>query len=126
MHLKKQMLILIGIISFTPIKACEGPATPATLYKILSIEEWEASKKIGQIQPGSKDTKFIHLATKDQVEQVKKKFWNKKEHIILLLDPSKFEGQLVYEANNPGGDKYYHLYEGKILFNALQKIEFEN
>ena len=92
---------------------------PKYLYKIVSPEQWKETQLVGNFIISNMDSLFIHLATKEQLEKILKKFWNNKEHVILKLLVDKLDGDLVLE-NNPGGiNKYYHLYEGNIPLNAI-------
>lgn len=52
-----------------------------------------------------------------------KKFWHDRDYVILKLNVRKLVGRLVYETNPGGSTQYYHLYEGKILLNAIEEIK---
>lgn len=91
------------------------------LYKIVSVENWEKSKK--QVALDSADDLFIHLALENQLERILSKFWSGQTCIVLKVDPAKLEGQLVFEVNPGGTNKYYHLYEGSIPVDAIIEVK---
>jgi len=95
-------------------------ATPEFLYKILSSADWAQSQTLDDVKLGAIDTHFIHLATKEQLGAILKKFWpGDATAVILKLDVRKLKGNLVLE-NNPGGTtKYFHLYQGAIPLGAV-------
>lgn len=66
------------------------------------------------------DDAFIHLAKEDQLDKIIAKYWaDAPQLVILKIDTSKLQGNLVYEANPGGTTKYYHLYRGFIPFSAI-------
>jgi len=87
------------------------------LYKILTNEEWQASKD--RLQNSSSDDDFIHLSLESQLERILLKFFPEKDCIIIKLDAEKLKGKLIYESNPGGTTKYYHLYEGHIPMDAV-------
>ena len=89
------------------------------LYKVVSPKEWQQSQKDGFVQKGVIDTTFIHLATKDQIDRITKKFWAGKPYLILKLDVSKLVGDLRFEKNPGGQTKFYHLYYGRIPLSSV-------
>lgn len=122
--------MLIGLLIVIIFFACSfitfkyfyrrNDATPAFLFKVLSVEGWEASQKTDRLILTAIDTEFIHLATESQLERVLEKFWNNHERFyVLKVNPKKFVGLLVHEQNPGGTNKYYHLYNGYIPLNAV-------
>lgn len=89
------------------------------LYKIVSLEDWEASLGQEEIRLSPFDSDFIHLATKEQIAHVAGKFFKGKEHVILTIETKDLIGRLIYEANPGGSTKYYHLYEGSVPLEAV-------
>ena len=66
------------------------------------------------------DSEFIHLATKEQLGNIIKKYWSgASSYFVLKLETQKLHGKLVFEANPGGTNKYYHLYNGTIPFDAI-------
>jgi uncharacterized protein (DUF952 family) len=121
-------IIMVAFLSVASMPAQQNAAkeeivqeqTPQYLYKVLSVENWEASQSALTLQLSKDDDAFIHFSTDDQLERITSKYWAKDpEHIILKIDTSKFKGKLVYEANPGGASKYYHLYEGSIPLEAI-------
>jgi uncharacterized protein (DUF952 family) len=95
---------------------------PTYLYKILSISSWEESKTVDHILIPKEDEKFIHLSKADQLERILSKYWTDKQvSVILKLDTSLLRGDLRYETNKGGLNKYYHLYDGLIPHLAIVK-----
>ena len=94
--------------------------TPAFLYKILSMENWNSSQQNGSLTLSKDDESFIHFAREDQLERITTKYWAQApEYVVLKVDTAKLKGTMVYE-NNPGGtNKYYHLYAGSIPTDAV-------
>ena len=93
------------------------------LYKILSTKDWTESKNLNYLKLPPQDDRFIHLATKEQINSIIAKYWpNHNEILIAKLDPSKLIGKLTQETNPGGKNKYYHLYNGKIPLSAVVEI----
>lgn len=91
---------------------------PDHLYKILSLDNWHKSED--HVALAEDDAQFIHFSQQDQVERIATKYWaDAREYVVLEIDPTKLEGKLVYEANPGGIGKYYHLYDGKIPYEAV-------
>lgn len=94
--------------------------TPLYLYKILSVENWEASQASLTVKLTPEDEPFIHFATETQVERIAKKYWaDVPDFYVLTIDPAKLTGRVVLEANPGGSTLYYHLYEGSIPLRAV-------
>jgi len=90
------------------------------LYKILSKENWEKSKGKEALHLPQEDEEFIHLSTEDQLKKIIEKYWKKvPEFFILKIDAEKLPGDLRFEANPGGTNKYYHLYNGYIPHRAI-------
>jgi peptide deformylase len=93
---------------------------PSYLYKILTYNNWQASQKQKSVTLGQNDDSFIHLSTDVQLEKIIAKFFSEEQQFaVLKLAVEKLEGNLVYETNPGGMNKYYHLYEGSIPFSAI-------
>jgi len=95
-------------------------AVPKYLYKVLSVQNVEESLRSPVLKLPPEDDRFIHLAKKEQLEQIIDKYWNNSpKFFILKIDTEKLPGKLVFEANPGGKSKYYHLYNGSIPLNAI-------
>jgi len=93
------------------------------IYKILSQKDWAESNSLGYLKLQAQDDKFIHLAEKDQIDRIVKKFWSGQQDILIAkIDSSKIIGRLIKEANPGGTNTYYHLYDGKIPLKAVTDI----
>lgn len=100
---------------------------PTYLYKIISLCNWQKSEREKIIFLTLDDKSFVHLAKKDQLYKVISKFFaNEKTVVILKLQVAKIQGNLVYEKNPGGINKYYHLYDGFIPFEAICEVRFMN
>lgn len=98
-------------------------AIPGVLYKITSVENWDASQGKSHLILAPMDDAFIHFSKADQLAQVLAKYWPDAQYVLLTVDVTKLEGTLIFEANRPGGDKYYHIYNGAIPMNAIKSFE---
>jgi len=100
---------------------------PARLYKILTTSQWESSKNRSEVLLSKSDQEFIHLAEGEQVNRIISKFFAEESEVVVLeLDVSLLEGNLVKEKNPGGSTEYFHLYDGSIpvksvLYRSVQK-----
>lgn len=93
---------------------------PQYLYKILSLENWEATQNKKTAHLSAEDDAFIHFSTQDQLDRIIGKYWSEvPQFVILKIDSNKLEGKLVFETNPGRITKYYHLYDGFIPFNSI-------
>lgn len=100
--------------------ATKDLSMPPPLYKIVSQEAWDTKPVDSKSVPLTLfDTTFIHLSTEEQLPRIFEKFWKGKAVVVLKLDPSQLEGDLRYEVNPGGANKYYHLYDGRIPLDAV-------
>ena len=89
--------------------------TEAYLYKTLSLENWHLSQNQNVLKLSAMDDQFIHFATANQLEKVIQKFWaNVPQFLVLKIETKKLVGDLIFEKNPGGHDKYYHLYNGSV------------
>lgn len=98
-----------------------GEETPKYLYKVLSIENWKASKN--NVKLSKDDSAFIHFSTEDQLERIISKYWAQSDYVVLKIDTKKLPGKMVYEANPGGQNKYFHLYDGFIPLDAVVDVK---
>lgn len=95
-------------------------ATAHYLFKILSVENWQASADKKFIQLSAEDHDFIHFSLEDQLDRIVAKYWTHvPQFVILKIDGGKLPGKMVLEANPGGTNKYYHLYDGSIPLDAV-------
>ncbi len=105
-------------------ESMQSEQTPAVLWKIVSLENWNASQNKKTLVLSSDDDAFIHLSKDNQYPKVLEKYWPGKECVLLLVKTSELIGRLVFEPNRPGGESYYHLYEGSIPLTAITQASF--
>lgn len=96
---------------------------PPYLYKVLSLEDWKESQNKSSLKLPPADKEFIHLSTEEQLDKIIAKYWSSKneDFVVLKLNTSQLPGELRYEANPGGTNKYYHLYQGSIPLNAIEE-----
>ena len=123
-------IFAIFLICFTPLCSQEKDTAmdnetppPRYLYKVLSMDNWEASRCQELIQLASDDAAFIHFSKEDQLDRIVDKYWaNATKFVVLKIAAEKLPGKLVFEANPGGENKYYHLYEGAVPFNSIVEL----
>lgn len=93
--------------------------SPPYLYKVVSLQDWEASQSQSAIQLPPSDGDFIHFSRDDQLERIVTKYWNGIPYVLLKIAPDQLPGKMVYEANPGGSAKYYHLYDGSIPIDSV-------
>jgi uncharacterized protein (DUF952 family) len=100
-----------------------------TIYKILTIDQWEAFQASGVFSGNDmdQDDGYLHMSYRPQVDKTHQKFFGgRHDGSILLLhvntDLLDDKGTLRPEANRPGGDVYPHIY-GTIPLRAVVKTE---
>jgi len=97
---------------------------PTSLYKILTIENWKASQGKERVVLSKDDTPFIHFSTEEQLDKIRAKYWaNVPIYVILKVNPGLLIGDLRFESNPGGLQKYYHLYNGYIPLKAVVSSE---
>ena len=94
------------------------------IFKILDKEEWNKAKKKGKFSGSSKDINdgFIHFSEEEQVRETLKKYYDKKENLILLKVHTLNLENLVWE-NASNGDMYPHLYSTLDIVNVEDEFE---
>lgn len=102
----------------------QNEETPEYLYKILSLTDWEKSQSQVFIVMPDEDKHFIHLSKEDQLNRIIKKYWSHVPHFVILkVKTNQLPGELVYETNPGGANKYYHLYEGSVPLKAVIEVK---
>lgn len=97
---------------------------PEYLFKILSLDLWNASQNRPFLILSTEDQAFIHLATQDQLDKIIEKYWpNAPHYVVLKVRTKALEGKLALESNPGGTTKYYHLYTGKIPFESITEAK---
>jgi uncharacterized protein (DUF952 family) len=94
--------------------------SPQYLYKVISVEIWEASQNTDSLKLSIDDNHFIHFSRDDQLQRITSKYWSKiPQYMVLKIDTDKLPGKMVFESNPGSSTKYYHLYEGSIPLVAV-------
>ncbi|MFT5319745.1 MAG: hypothetical protein ACI8RA_003027 [Chlamydiales bacterium] len=94
------------------------------LYKVLTKDRWVESQNKERLILGPIDDDFIHFSEEHQLDHVIKKFFSDDQKVVVLkIDVSLLKGRLVRESNPGGSNKYFHLYEGFIPFDAVISSE---
>jgi uncharacterized protein (DUF952 family) len=102
------------------VAATEAHPSSQYLYKILSLENWQATQSRDNVKLSNEDNEFIHFSTEKQLERIITKFWNGiHQFVVLKIDSSKLEGYLVLETNPGGTTQFYHLYNGRIPVDSV-------
>jgi peptide deformylase len=98
---------------------------PQYLFKILSLEHWQASENQESLCLSSDDDEFIHFSQEDQLDRIIDKYWNQAAtFVVLKIDTQKLHGKMVLEANPGGSNQYYHLYNASIPMNAVVEQKY--
>jgi len=119
----QSVIIIILFFCMSQIIRANAMDTKHDIYKIFPSRNLDESQKLGYIKPLYNDTQFIHLATYDQIDKIVAKYWADELNLLIAkIDPVKITGELVYETNPGGTNKYYHLYNGKIPLDAIMEI----
>ena len=81
------------------------------IFKIIDKDDWQKAKQIGTYGGSKKDIEdgYIHFSEEDQVEETLRRYYPKKDNLLLLkVNAFKLEHLLWEQASN--GDMYPHLY----------------
>jgi peptide deformylase len=106
------------------IVSMEETSVPPYLYKILSYRNWLATQSRKIVVLSAEDSVFIHFSTEDQLQRILEKYWSdQSNYVILKVDTSMVKGRMAYEANPGGSNRYYHLYDGCIHFEAIAEAK---
>jgi len=98
--------------------------TPDYLYKVLSWENWEASREFDTLELPPEDAAFIHFSKEDQLERILTKFWaDVEQYVVLKIETQALIGRLVFEPNRGRKTKYYHLYDGAIPKCSIIEVQ---
>jgi uncharacterized protein (DUF952 family) len=93
------------------------------IYHICEENYFDTQKQSGEyFSPTFAEEGFIHLSTKNQVENTLKRYYSGKTWLVLLhIETSKIVAELKYElASN--GEFFPHIY-GPINMDAVVEIE---
>ena len=88
------------------------PRMPEVAYKIVDAAEWRAAVAEGRYDGAPVDLAdgYIHMSTETQLaETARRHFAGRSDLLLLTVDLSKFDDDLVWEPSR-GGDLFPHLY----------------
>jgi len=123
MHIQWSLLLTVLILGSWSLSGCSSSESPPeSLYKVVSVSEWEQSLREQRVVLSPMDKEFIHLASREQLEHVTDKFWKDRRFVILRLKSNQLQGQLRLEVNPGGTNQYYHLYDGEIPYSAVDAV----
>lgn len=89
------------------------------LYKIITLEKWRQSQGQDFLSLSDMDNSFVQFSTDQQVIRTLQKFYASQDMIIAKIDPNKLTGELRFETNPGGSNKYYHLYNGQVPMDSI-------
>lgn len=98
-----------------------------TLYKILTLTEWQAFQREGRFDGSVDDIRdgFVHLSYADQVAGTASKHFRGRGKLVLLaLSSLGLQGQLRDEKSS-GGALFPHLYGAFFARDILWARELE-
>ncbi|MDB4028971.1 DUF952 domain-containing protein [Gammaproteobacteria bacterium] len=86
--------------------------TANKVYKVLTLEEWEESSKIGQIVTAlDQQDGFVHLSSATQLNMTLSLYFLKQEKVILLqINEGDIIEGLTYEYADKRGGEFAHFY----------------
>jgi len=93
-----------------------NPLTIAkTVYKVLTLTEWEEASQIGQIETAlDQQDGFIHLSSATQLNMTLALYFSREEKVVLLqIKESDIIEGLTYEHSEKRGGQFAHFY-GKL------------
>ena len=94
------------------------------IFKIIDKDDWQKAKKKGTYGGSKKDIEdgYIHFSEEDQVEETLRRYYPKKDNLLLLkVNAFKLEHLLWEQASN--GDMYPHLYSPLDVTNVEEEFE---
>jgi len=93
------------------------------LYKVLTIQEWEAASQSGQICTQLDVTDgFIHLSSASQLNMTLSLYFTQEESVVLLrFNEAEIIDGLVYEYSEKRGKEFAHFY-GELSITKILKF----
>lgn len=90
------------------------------IFHLTSQDEWRQAIRKGEYKPGDFDHEgFIHCSYKHQLQSVANRlFRGQADLLVLVIDPSKLECQVVDENLEGGVERFPHIY-GVLPINAV-------
>ena len=94
------------------------------IYHITTATEWETAQQSGEYSsPALKEEGFIHCSEKEQVEDIKERFYpNTTDLLLLTIDTEKLDSQLIFEWSPSVEQTFPHIY-GPINLLAVVDVK---
>ncbi|MDQ1048520.1 DUF952 domain-containing protein [Streptomyces sp. V4I2] len=105
-----------------------GPTPPTPLLHLTERSLWEAARARGTYEMSTRgrtlqEEGFIHCSTRAQLPRTAAAFYEGVEDlVVLVVDPSRLDAPVKYEAAKPGGEEFPHVY-GSIPVAAVVDVE---
>ena len=96
------------------------------VYRVLCLKEWAdfKEKKVFYGNDLDKESGFIHLSKKNQLQNTINIYFEKKKIVILKIDVKRLREKLLWEKSR-GGEKIPHLYD-KLILESVVKVDVPN
>lgn len=96
------------------------------IHHLASLEDWERRTSEQYEPAGLASEGFIHLCTREQLSGVVERYYVGREDLILLaVDDSRFDDELVWEDLTGSGEKFPHVYGPLPLMAVISAVPFE-
>jgi uncharacterized protein (DUF952 family) len=98
--------------------------TNETIYHIVTQDEWDLQKNnTSYVHPSLAQEGFIHSSTAEQLAATIKRYYANQEKVIVLhIDVTKLEPELIYELAPSVNEYFPHIF-GAINLSAVVKVE---
>ncbi|MFN3453806.1 MAG: DUF952 domain-containing protein [Pseudobdellovibrio sp.] len=96
-----------------------------SVYKILTVSEWQKFQSQGEYEGSLVDIKdgFIHLSPRDKINRVMSKYYNQETKVyILKFSESHFLNLLKWELASDN-NLYPHLYNRPLYLKEVEEIK---
>lgn len=95
----------------------------SVIYHVTTRKEWEEGLQNGQYEAASLAQEgFIHCSQEAQVPGVLQRYFsNKKDLVLLTINPDLLQSSLVFEWSGSSADTYPHIY-GPVNTNAVVAV----
>ena len=104
----------------------DGTSLSTIIYHIADPNQWEqAQVSRFYTHPSLHSEGYIHCSTREQLEETANVYFADADQILVLfIDPSKLEAELVYEAASRGGD-FPHIYGPVNISSIVRSRQFK-
>lgn len=96
----------------------------ALIYHITTSAAWEQGIAAGVYHsPSLKEEGFIHCSEKEQVEDIRQRFFAEQSSLVLLtIETDQLESQLIFEWSPSVEQTFPHVY-GPINLSSVTGVE---